>query len=159
VAVLCRFIGATINSIDYIAYVTRQTQIVLGSAVFLVFAAAVLVPALGRAKAAGERRRCVDNLKQLALACSISENAGSTPMTILQLSNSVRDPKLFICPSDKSRQNVNTWDALLAKGGSYSYDPGMLADKTVSHILLRCTIHGNVALADGSVHMLPSFGK
>jgi hypothetical protein len=85
-----------------------------------ILAMALFVPAVGKAKAKSERSKCVENLKQLNLAWSVSVNADSPPMTILNLSNWVRDPKLFICPSDKARLNVNTWDSLRDKRSSYA---------------------------------------
>ena len=119
------------------------------------------VPAIRRAKAYEERRHCVENLKQLALALTLSANADSPPMTILQLTNSVHDPKVFVCPSDKSRQTVSIWEGLTAKSSSYSCEACMLSpvkpmpiDDAQNHVMFRCPIHNNVAMMDGSVHML-----
>ena len=136
----------------------RTRFIVLATALVVL---STLLPGIRRAKAYEQRRHCVENLKQLAVALTLSGNADSPPMTILQLTNSARDPKVFICPSDEARQKVNTWETLAAKGSSYSCDACALSpvrpmpiDTAQNHVMFRCPIHSNVAMMDGSVHML-----
>ena len=126
-----------------------------------IFVIALVIPPIGKAKARGERSKCVENLKQLNLGFSLLVNADSAPATILSLSNSVCDPKVFICPSDRSRLNVTTWEELKDKRSSYVCEACVMGPlrsmplEQPQSVVFRCNIHNTVALADGSIHLGP----
>lgn len=134
-----------------------RAAVILG---LLTLAAAIVIPAITRAKAGDERKRCVENLKQLSFAWMmyLNEYSSVVPANILGIANSVSNLSLFVCPSDESRKTVNSLAELAAKGSSYqanlpSPNERMPLAEAQNHILLRCPIHYNAALADGSVHM------
>lgn len=131
----------------------------------LVFMVVIIAPAIGKAKARSERERCAENLKQLVAAWSmyLNEYSRVVPANILSISNAVGTPKLFVCPSDKSRGSVKNFADLLVKGSSYQASmpsPGekMPVTEAQNYILMRCSIHDNAALTDGSVHMVTPCG-
>jgi hypothetical protein len=135
----------------------------------LVIVVAVVTWGITRAKAYDERARCAQNLKRLVAALNTSIHSGEqSPMgftSVLSAYNAIGNPFPFICPSDESRRGVTNFAALQAKGSSY--EPGMhlvggnsthSLEHSANHIVLRCTIHLNVAMADGSVHMVTPRG-
>lgn len=73
--------------------------------------AAMLLPALGRAKENGRRTACAGNLRQLGLALALyaADNQDVLPLPQqpssrwpAQLEHSYRDSKLLVCPTDPS---------------------------------------------------------
>jgi prepilin-type N-terminal cleavage/methylation domain-containing protein/prepilin-type processing-associated H-X9-DG protein len=75
--------------------------------------AALLLPALGRAKENGRRTACASNLKQLGLALALyaADNQDVLPLPQQpaarwpeQLRHSYRNPKLLVCPTDLSNR-------------------------------------------------------
>jgi len=70
--------------------------------------AGMLLPALARAKEAGKRVACVNNLRQLSLAAVmyLDENNGNFPARMVtgrwpsQLRDAYKDPRVLKCPSD-----------------------------------------------------------
>jgi prepilin-type N-terminal cleavage/methylation domain-containing protein len=70
--------------------------------------AGMLLPALARAKEAGKRIACVNNLRQLSLAAVmyLDENNGNFPARTVrgrwpsQLRDGYKDPRILKCPSD-----------------------------------------------------------
>src|SRR6266516_1299916 len=70
--------------------------------------AGMLLPALARAKEAGKRIACVNNLRQLSLAAVmyLDENNGNFPARTVkgrwpsQLRDGYKDPRVLKCPSD-----------------------------------------------------------
>jgi len=93
--------------------------------------AALLLPALSRAKEHGRRAKCFSNLKQVSLAFKLfamerdgfypwhtdpsdggtyGPAAGETWRNFMAASNELDTPKILICPSDTStRNNVQDW--------------------------------------------------
>jgi prepilin-type N-terminal cleavage/methylation domain-containing protein len=102
--------------------------------------AAMLLPALAKAKARAERANCQGNQKQIATACKLflQDNDQQYPWTLDQnaggsrglgdaaslwapLSNDLVNPKVMICPSDKkagARTQATDWTAGTVTGGS-----------------------------------------
>ena len=92
--------------------------------------AAMLLPALARAKEAGRRIACMNNLRQLGLASRLylDDNRGTYPVR----SNTERWPgkfydnygknvKMLLCPTDKALPNTDTISPVVADAAPRSY--------------------------------------
>src|SRR5438034_9873590 len=87
--------------------------------------AGMLLPALARAKEAGKRIACVNNLGQLSLATVmyLDDNYGNFPARTVkgrwpsQLRDGYKDPRVLKCPSDVPNPVSNGTDAI-----NYPYD-------------------------------------
>jgi len=92
--------------------------------------AALLLPALSKAKARGQRIACVNNLRQIGLAFQMwgedhqsrlpwrtppsEEGSQSLPEAwqhFLAVSEEAATPKILYCPSDRERQPADDWAA------------------------------------------------
>jgi prepilin-type N-terminal cleavage/methylation domain-containing protein len=92
--------------------------------------AALLLPALGRAKARAARISCVNNLRQISLALHLwsEDHTGRLPwrtaiadggtMTLPEtwqhfqvLADEAVTPKIFLCPGDRERRPAIDWSA------------------------------------------------
>ena len=82
--------------------------------------AGMLLPALARAKEAGKRIACVNNLRQLDLAATmyLDDNNGNYPARTVrgrwpsQLRDGYKDPRILKCPSDVPNPASNGSDAI-----------------------------------------------
>ena len=82
--------------------------------------AGMLLPALARAKEAGKRIACVNNLRQLSLAAVmyLDENNGNFPARTVkgrwpsQLRDGYKDPRVLKCPSDVPNPASNGSDPI-----------------------------------------------
>jgi prepilin-type N-terminal cleavage/methylation domain-containing protein len=82
--------------------------------------AAMLLPALGRAKAAAQRGACANNLRQIRFALGLYANdydgqmppRGGTNNWPVQLQPHYSDPKLLRCPSDTQANNGSNTNEL-----------------------------------------------
>src|SRR5215212_140235 len=71
--------------------------------------AALLLPALARAKESGRRTACINNLRQLSIASSlyVGQNEGLFPPRTTsqhwpaQLADSFQNLRVMVCPSDQ----------------------------------------------------------
>jgi hypothetical protein len=109
--------------------------------------AALLLPAVAKAKERAQKITCVVQMKAVSLA--INE---TSPPNLLALSNNLPAPKLLVCPSDRARRRPDSWSDVSAFGSSYEYTPAKTGDLQAQEtVVLRCPIHENVALADGTV--------
>lgn len=110
--------------------------------------AAILLPALARAREAARRASCLGNLAQLGIALRLyaSEHDRNLPWSggggnadaLLELRGDyVSDSRLFFCPSDGNTGNYDsatardlTWNAVL-NGSDYMAPPGQPASPSV----------------------------
>ena len=111
--------------------------------------ASLLLPALARAKARGQRIKCTSNLKQVGLAYRLYSNDHEekfpwrlTPANegtqipgaqeafrhFLVVSNELVTPKVVVCPSD-NRTPANNFDPLLFTDANLSFGVGYEADE------------------------------
>jgi hypothetical protein len=108
------------------------------------------------ARSNAERIRCVNNLKQVGLAARIwaNEHQDVLPPDFLTMKNELGTPKVLHCPSDHARPEVADWSMFGLANASYEMlTPG--ADEANPEVVyVRCPIHNNVNLVDGSVQQL-----
>jgi type II secretory pathway pseudopilin PulG len=116
--------------------------------------AAMLLPALAKAKYRAQQVSCVNNMKQIGLAARMyaNDHGDKFPPSFLAMSNELNTPKILTCPSDK-RTRAETWSGFNTANVSYVFlTPDLDESKTPQPVpAFRCTIHNNVGLSDGSV--------
>jgi len=111
---------------------------------------------LAESKGKAQRVACINNIKQIGLAARMWANQHEDRLAtnFVTMSKLLNSPKLLTCPGDDSRVGVSTWQDF--DGSSVSYEmlsPG--APETDPNVVyVRCPIHNNVGLCDGSAHQL-----
>jgi hypothetical protein len=105
------------------------------------------------------RITCVNNLKQLGLAARLfaTDHNDEFPPDLAQFLPYLGTPfKVFVCPVDETRPIAADAASFTMAHTSYELlapGPGKLESEP-NRVLMRCPIHGSVALCDGSVQQL-----
>jgi hypothetical protein len=137
-----------------------KRRITFGS--FTMFAGALLlfIASAPYAKDYVETRRCGKQLAIIDQAARVWADAhnGRLPSGFILLSNELVNPRLLLCPGDKSREPADNWQALTSVYCSYQIGEAALGAKdlppeVLQHIYyLGCKVHsGNYVNALGKV--------
>jgi hypothetical protein len=99
-----------------------------------------------------ERIWCVDNLKQVGGAArewAIAHN-NLFPGDLFILKTQI-GPGYLACPSDRSKTEATKWALTTTNNVSYVLVSPNIKDTRPNLVIVRCPVHGHVALGDGSV--------
>ena len=125
--------------------------------------AALLLPALAKAKQRAQTIQCVNNMKQIGLAARTwsNDNKEVLPPDFISMKNELNLPKILVCPADKSKTPATDW-SLFNTSANVSYEfllPGSKEADVLNQTVFRCPIHGSIGLGDGSVQQIPNGGR
>ncbi len=110
----------------------------------------------GAARRQSARIHCINNIKQISLAARLwsKDNGDNLPSDFLSMSNELNSPKTLICPGDTNRAESLNWSGFGPANVSYELISPGISEVDPAVVYLRCPIHNNVGLVDGSAHML-----
>ena len=97
---------------------------------------------------------CGNYMSSIGCAAQIwaGDNGNHLADNFLVMSNELCTPKIMICPGDKIRKPAENWATFTTNNCSYEIlRPGM-PDDDFSNVYFRCTIHGHLGFADGTVY-------
>jgi hypothetical protein len=99
--------------------------------------------------------KCVNNMKQIGLAARIwaGDHNDIYPSDFITMTNELNTPLILKCPADKSRKTLD-WSDVAAGRISYQMLAPGVDDRNPNVVFVKCPIHGNVTLVDGSVQKL-----
>ncbi len=143
--------------------------------------AAMILPALAKAKAKAQSISCMNNMKQLGLAFRIwaGDNEDQFPFNVSTskggtmelcerggdgydhgayrhfqvMSNELNTPKILVCPGDSAKQAAADFSELELWNVSYQLRTGSeVRDENPEEVLTYCPVHHHVGHVNGSVH-------
>ena len=112
----------------------------------------------GAMKEKAQRIACINNIKQIGLAARLwaNDNNDHFPADFLTMSNELNSAKLLVCPGDTNRPVALNWSGFGPANVSYEMLSPGVPETDPAVVFVRCPIHNNVGLVDGSAHMLDS---
>jgi len=112
----------------------------------------------GAMKEKAQRIACINNIKQIGLAARLwaNDNNDHFPPDFLNMSNELNSAKVLICPADTNRPVALNWSGFGPANVSYEMLSPAVSEIDAAVVFVRCPIHNNVGLVDGSAHMLDS---
>jgi hypothetical protein len=96
---------------------------------------------------------CGNYMSSIGFAAYVwaGDNSNRLADNFLCMSNELCTPKILICPSDKNHKLAESWATFTTNNCSYEIlRPGM-PDSDLTNAYFRCTIHGHLGYADGTV--------
>ncbi len=109
-----------------------------------------------------QRIKCISNIKQIGLAARLWSNDhddAPLPTDFVTMREELNSPKVLICPGDTKRSAVIQWSDFGPSNVSYEMISPGVSEREPAVVYVRCPIHNNVGLADGSAHMLGADAK
>jgi hypothetical protein len=106
-----------------------------------------------RLKRFAESASCGNYMSSIGCGARIwaGDNSNHLANNFVCMSNELCTPKILICPSDKIRRPAENWATFTTNNSSYEIlRPGM-PDDDFTYAYFRCTIHGHLGFADGTV--------
>ena len=123
--------------------------------VMIPITAALVLPAMSKAKSRAQTISCTSNMKQIGLAARLWSNDHNEiyPPDFLTMSNELVTPKLLVCPGDTTKTRAQDWSQFNpSQNATYEFlTPGAKETDILGQIAFRCPIHNNIGLGDGSV--------
>ena len=103
-----------------------------------------------------ERINCINNIKQIGLAARMwsNDHGDNLPPDFLTMSNELNSPRVLICPGDTRRSAALTWSEFGAGNVSYEIISPGVSETDPAVVYVRCPIHNNFGLVDGSAQMV-----
>jgi len=103
-----------------------------------------------------QRIKCISNIKQIGLAARLwaHDNKDVLPPDFLTMSNELNSPYILVCPGDTKRHPAANWAEFGPGNVSYELLSPGIPETHQSAVLVRCAIHNDVGLVDGSAQML-----
>ena len=106
-----------------------------------------------RMKRWAESVSCGNYMSSIGFAARVwaDDNSNRLADNFLIMSNELATPKVLICPTDRLHKPAASWASFTTNNCSYEIlRPGM-SDNDLTNAYFRCTIHGHLGFADGTV--------
>ncbi len=120
--------------------------------------AAMVLPALAKAKSKAQDVMCMNNLKQIALGLRMyaDDNKDVLPKDFVSIKEYIQTPRVLYCPQDPQKPDLTatTWEDFDQSKCSYEFlTPGRRTNEgnPSTVVTVRCKIHGAEAFLDGHV--------
>lgn len=122
---------------------------------FLLIVAVLLCLSTPRLKRYAESMSCGNYMSSIGYGARLwaedNNNSNHLADNFLCMSNEFCTPKILICPSDKVRKAADSWALFTTNNCSYEILRPNLPDDDFTNAYFRCTIHGHLGYADGTV--------
>jgi hypothetical protein len=104
-----------------------------------------------------ERTTCVYNMTQIGLGIRLyaNDHNGMYPTNLQNIANEIGMSKILWCPADTKHTPTYDWSTFDPNRNlSYEYlKPGLAESNALNQVIIRCPVHDNVLMGDGSVQM------